>query len=142
MAFFPVFCKLEFSFGFGCAYIDIIVFYYCDTFFVRGHIPGAVMLAAAPGAAVFLGGVLCLTICRWQEQTLLRGGRTSRIWLCVFPVMVLWFVWADANLSQRLSEGLRTLLIFGAMWLFLKIARVRLAAPSLGMPAVPSSLNR
>ena len=75
--------------------------------------------------AIFLGGLLCFIITRWMERALMRGGRNSRVWLCVYPGVCMWIIWADANLSQRLTESLRMLLIFGAVWLLLWISRVR-----------------
>lgn len=70
--------------------------------------------------AIFLGGLLCLILCRWQENALLRGGNSMRSWMCVYPVMSLWFFWADANLTQRITEGLRMLLAFMILQIFLQ----------------------
>ena len=76
--------------------------------------------------AVFLGGIGCAYLCRAQERILLRKGRfLSPTWLCVYPSIGLWYFWADANLSQRLTEGLHVLLLFALVWLFLGFARRR-----------------
>lgn len=76
--------------------------------------------------AVLLGGIVCAYLCRAQERVLLRRtGRPSPAWICVYPSLGLWFLWADANLSQRIAEGLHVLLLFGLVRLFLRFARRR-----------------
>jgi hypothetical protein len=72
--------------------------------------------------AIFLGGILCLLLCRWQESVLQRKGNALCAWLCVYPLMSIWFVWADANLTQRITEGLRGLLVFVIVRIFLRMA--------------------
>jgi len=73
--------------------------------------------------AVFIGGLLCFFLCQWQEALFMRGDQKAKYWVCVYPIVCVWVFWQDLNLSQRLAEGLRGILIFWSVVLFLRLIR-------------------
>lgn len=75
--------------------------------------------------AIFLGGVLCSRICLWLDHALAESVKAYAVWICVYPMMTEWLLGASYNLSQRLSEGVRGVIIFGLVTLLRRFVRAR-----------------
>jgi hypothetical protein len=73
-------------------------------------------------AGIFLGGIICLVLCRWGENSLNTRRGIGPALYCVYPLLSLYFIWASETFSRRVSEGLRTLLVIGLLALVFHLA--------------------
>lgn len=88
---------------------------------------------------VLFGGLICCLICRRMEESFLLSPRLSGAVICLYPILAELFISQSFNFSQRLSEGVRGVLVYyllgASITLFLgKAARrtVREQQESLG----------
>jgi len=81
--------------------------------------------------AVFLGGIVCLAVCRWAENSLNRQSGVSPALYCIYPILGLLFIWASDTFTRRMAQGLRTLLVMGLLALVFHLAGWRGARVAL-----------
>jgi hypothetical protein len=91
--------------------------------------------------AVLGGGLISFWICQWSENAILRNRSTQRAWICIYPVLSLWFIGASYNLSQRLSEGLRCILVIWFFSTFLWYAKKKIRVMRVSKPSASVAIQ-
>ena len=71
---------------------------------------------------VLLGGLASLFFCRWGESILIRGSNISPVWLIMYPLLAEQFLLANHNFTERLSEGIRCLVVLALLAVILRLA--------------------
>jgi hypothetical protein len=93
--------------------------------------------------AVFLGGIACWWLCRPWEGTLRRKEDWGPALICLYPWFAELFFVANENLTRRLCEGLRGLMVLALVGLVMRLALPARRAPRArvfpaGDPAPPA----
>lgn len=75
--------------------------------------------------AVFLGGCVCLFLCRWTDSYLNMNNIGPAL-ICSFPIIAELFIAANMSLTRRLCEGVRGLMILGVLTVIFKICKQKM----------------